>query len=96
MVARGLVEEVRGLLAEGVPPLSPALRATGYREVVEHLTGRIPWAEACERAVRETRRYAKRQLTWFRHQEEVDWVEVDGASERAATLRVRERLLFSP
>ena len=78
----GLVEEVRGLLARGVPAESSALGAHGYRRVVEYLRG----ARSLEGAVGQTkldvRHYAKRQLTWFRREPGVEWVEGFGGDPR--------------
>ena len=68
MVESGLVEEVRGLLERGIPPAAPGLDAVGYRETVAHLRGEIPAADLAEAIAASTRRYAKRQDTWFRHQ----------------------------
>ncbi|MGH9970527.1 MAG: tRNA (adenosine(37)-N6)-dimethylallyltransferase MiaA [Pyrinomonadaceae bacterium] len=71
--AAGLVEEVRKLLAEGVPPNSNALGAHGYRRVVEYLEARRDLASALEQTKLDVRHYAKRQLTWFRHEPGVKW-----------------------
>jgi tRNA dimethylallyltransferase len=68
MLAAGLVDEVRGLLAAGVAPHAPGLDGVGYREVVATLEGRLPEAALREAILAATRRYAKRQETWFRHQ----------------------------
>ena len=68
MLAAGLVEEVRGVLARGVPPDAPGLDAVGYREVVALLAGVLRPDELRDAIVRATRQYAKRQETWFRHQ----------------------------
>lgn len=68
MLAAGLVDEVRGLLARGVDPHGPGLDAVGYREVVAMLNGRLPESGLAEAISAATRRYAKRQETWFRHQ----------------------------
>ncbi len=61
-----LPDEVRRLLEAGVPPTAPAMAAIGYRETVELLEGRMPAANWVETVIRQTRRYAKRQETWFR------------------------------
>jgi len=76
MLAGGLVEEVRALLARGVPPDAPGLDGVGYREVVTHVvSGGIAAADLPEAIAAATRRYAKRQETWFRHQVGSDvWV----------------------
>jgi tRNA dimethylallyltransferase len=68
MLADGLVEEVLSLLERGVPPDAPGLNGVGYREVVQHLSGEFPFAELAGKIAASTRRYAKRQETWFRHQ----------------------------
>jgi tRNA dimethylallyltransferase len=68
MLDAGWVDEVRSCLAGGVPPDAPGLSAVGYREIVAYLEGRLA-ADALEGAIAQaTRRYAKRQETWFRHQ----------------------------
>jgi tRNA dimethylallyltransferase len=68
MLSAGWVEEVRRVLAAGLDPDAPGLDALGYREIVRHLRGELP-ADRLEQAiVTSTRRYAKRQETWFRHQ----------------------------
>ena len=68
MLDAGLVEEVRSLLERGISPAAPGLDAVGYREVVAMLAGRLPAAELLDAIIVATRRYAKRQETWFRHQ----------------------------
>ena len=70
MFRNGLVEEVKSLLASGVSPGSHALKAIGYREVVDHLEGRTELGEAIRRTMTATRHLAKRQITWLRHMEE--------------------------
>ncbi len=71
--AAGLVEEVEELLSRGVPPDSNALGAHGYRRVVEYLHDKRDLVSAIEQTKRDVRHYAKRQLTWFRHEEGVEW-----------------------
>jgi tRNA dimethylallyltransferase len=68
MLAGGLVEEVRRVIAAGLAPDAPGLDGVGYREVVAMLAGRVPEREVREAIIVATRRYAKRQETWFRHQ----------------------------
>lgn len=68
MLAGGLIDEVRGVLAQGVPADAPGLDGVGYREVVACLEGRLPRLALREAIVIATRQYAKRQETWFRHQ----------------------------
>jgi len=68
MLERGLVDEVRNLLMAGYGPGDPGMTGTGYREVARYLAGEMTLEEAADRIRRDTRRYARRQLTWFRHQ----------------------------
>jgi tRNA dimethylallyltransferase len=72
--AAGLVAEVERLLALGVPAQSNALGAHGYRRVVEYLSGSRDLNSAIEQTKLDVRHYAKRQLTWFRHEPEVEWL----------------------
>ncbi|MCX7383179.1 MAG: tRNA (adenosine(37)-N6)-dimethylallyltransferase MiaA [Alphaproteobacteria bacterium] len=67
MVEAGALDEVRALLALGLDPALPAMRALGVRELSDHLRGEITLAEACRRAEIATGQYTKRQATWFRH-----------------------------
>jgi tRNA dimethylallyltransferase len=73
--AAGLVDEVRSLLNKGVPAESNALGAHGYRRVVEYLNGRRDLDSAIEQTKLDVRHYSKRQLTWFRREPGVEWVE---------------------
>jgi tRNA dimethylallyltransferase len=68
MLAAGALEEVRRLTARGLDPMLPAMKAHGVPWLRRHLAGEIALAEAGEGAKLDTRRYTKRQLTWFRHQ----------------------------
>lgn len=75
MFADGLVVEVSRLLEQGVGPDDKSMRSIGYSEVVALLAGSIDQAEAKRLIARNTRWYAKRQLTWFRREQEIKWVE---------------------
>ena len=68
MIAAGALEEVRGLLALGLSPDLPAMKALGVRELARHIRGELGLEEAIALFQRATRQYAKRQYTWFRHQ----------------------------
>jgi tRNA dimethylallyltransferase len=68
MAAAGIADEVRGLLEQGYGPSDPGMKTTGYMELIPALRGEIPMSEALDTVKRNTRAYAKRQLTWFRHQ----------------------------
>ena len=73
MFARGLMDEVRSLLDSGVPDDCTAMQAIGYKEAVAALRGECSVEEARARIQQESRRYAKRQLTWFRRDKEIEW-----------------------
>jgi tRNA dimethylallyltransferase len=73
--AAGLVDEVRRLLNAGVSPNSSALGAHGYRRTVEYLNGQRTFESAIEQTKLDVRHYAKRQLTWFRREADVEWIE---------------------
>lgn len=85
MVSRGWVEEVRGLLAQGFLKESPAMSAIGYRELVDVVEGRLTLNEVVPSIKQATRNYIKRQITWFKRDERIEWVR-DGAE---AAQRVR-------
>ena len=87
MIAAGFVEETARLLAEGCAPDAPGLDGVGYREAVDHLQGRITLAKAVERTQAATRRYARRQRTWFRHQLGPDAVRIDATAALDARTR---------
>jgi tRNA dimethylallyltransferase len=72
---KGLVEEVKHLRDEGVKDETNALGAHGYRRVCEYLRGERTLESAIERTKQDVRNYAKRQMSWFRHQEQVFWLE---------------------
>ena len=85
MYAGGLVEEVRDLLRLYGRLSSTALQAIGYAEAADFLEGRCSREEAMASTVRRTRRLAKRQMTWFRHQADVRWVRVGTETATEAT-----------
>lgn len=75
MMERGLENEVRALMAEGVGLETTAMQAIGYKEMAQALLGQTTVAEAVETIKRQSRRYAKRQLTWLRRDKTVFWIE---------------------
>jgi len=68
MLVEGALDEVRAVMALGLSPEAPGLKAVGASELMAHLSGEVTLTEAAEQAKTETRRYAKRQLTWIRNQ----------------------------
>ena len=81
MFAAGLVDEVRQLLANGIPRSAKAFEAIGYRHVLADLDSCIDREETIRIIQRDTRRYAKRQMTWFRNQPNVTWFNGPGDDE---------------
>jgi tRNA dimethylallyltransferase len=74
MFRRGLVEETRELLKCGLEKNKTAMQALGYRQVVEHLRGERSLAETIDLVKIKTRQFAKRQMTWFRRQLNLEWI----------------------
>jgi tRNA dimethylallyltransferase len=71
---QGLIDEVRGLLAAGVTPSAKPFESLGYKEALAVIEGRLTREQALAATQLETRRYAKRQLTWFRKEHDVRWL----------------------
>ncbi|WP_159883395.1 tRNA (adenosine(37)-N6)-dimethylallyltransferase MiaA [Paenibacillus puerhi] len=76
MLEQGLVEEVSGLLERGVDTSALSMQGLGYKEMVAYLEGRLTLAEATNLLKKNTRHFAKRQLSWFRHMKDIEWVNV--------------------
>ena len=74
MVKDGLIEEIRSLLDSGVPEKCTAMQAIGYKEFTDALAGRATIAEAITQVQQASRHYAKRQLTWFRRNQNIHWL----------------------
>jgi len=75
MVAAGLVEEVRALVEAGYSPGKPPLSTIGYKQLAAYLRGEMTLADAIALAKQESRRLAKRQLTWFRREPDIVWLD---------------------
>jgi tRNA dimethylallyltransferase len=88
MVERGLLDEVRALLARGLGPELPSMHGIGYREFVQVARGQATVAAAQALMQRDTLRYAKRQWTWFAREPGIAWIDVEraGGSEGVATV----------
>ncbi len=84
MLEAGLVEEVRRLLNAGVPRGAVSMRGLGYKEIAAYLDGETSYEEAVTLLKRDTRHFAKRQLSWFRHMQGLEWVEVGDAAKNSA------------
>ncbi|MEE8585164.1 MAG: tRNA (adenosine(37)-N6)-dimethylallyltransferase MiaA [Acidobacteriota bacterium] len=83
MFERGLAEEVRSLMQSGYGPESKGFEALGYRPVASYLGGEMSREEALRQTQQDSRRYAKRQMTWFRREEGVRWLHCAGEDARA-------------
>ena len=89
MLAAGALEEVRALAERQLDPTLPAMKAHGVPWLIRHLKGELSLEEAAEGSIMDTRRYAKRQLTWFRGQMK-DWPAVQPDTGFDAILRALE------
>jgi tRNA dimethylallyltransferase len=76
MIERGLLQEVRGLMEMGYGAELKPMQSLGYKQMVQFLMKKIDWIEAVREMKRDTRHYAKRQLTWFKADPEVHWRDV--------------------
>jgi tRNA dimethylallyltransferase len=91
MISAGWLDEVRRLIAQGVPADAKPFQFIGYSELREHLEGRISLDDAVDQIQRATRRFAKRQITWFRKEPGVTWLSSFG--DDPAALRISLELL---
>ena len=89
--ARGLLDEIRALLARGVPETARPFGGLVYRQAIEHLHGVRDEAATRALIAQENRRYARRQLIWFRKEPNLGWF--DGPGESAATIDAVQRLI---
>lgn len=92
MIKAGLVGEVRGLLDAGFREGVTAPQAIGYKEIVEALEGRCTLEEAIAAIKQATRRYGKRQRTWFRRDERIRWIDADAGDARAVADEIMAQL----
>ncbi len=74
MLQLGLLDEIKALLSSGIPEKATAMQAIGYKEFVDAMAGRCSIASAVQQVQQSSRRYAKRQLTWFRRNEHMNWI----------------------
>jgi tRNA dimethylallyltransferase len=83
MLEAGFMDEVRGLLSQGLPSDLPAMSAIGYRQIAAHLRGEIGLEEAVRQIRRATRQFVRRQANWFKKDDpKIHWFEVgDGVEE---------------
>ena len=94
MLEAGLMDEIKALLASGISPSCTAMQAIGYKEFVDALAGYGTAEEAADQVRQSSRRYAKRQLTWFRRNKEMNWlIRREGESGEEIIERARQLIL---
>lgn len=86
MLQEGLVEEVRQLVKSGLSEQSQSMQGIGYKEIIQYLNGESSLEETVCLIKQRTRNYAKRQLTWFRRDQRIQWMTKDEAEEKALPL----------
>ncbi|MFQ5781017.1 MAG: tRNA (adenosine(37)-N6)-dimethylallyltransferase MiaA, partial [Nitrospiria bacterium] len=86
-IASGLVEETARLLSSGLSPSLPSMLGLGYRQIVPYLEGKRSLEASVFILKRETRRYAKRQMTWFQADPQIEWLDIAPGESAAETAR---------
>ncbi len=93
MLEMGLIEEIKSLLAEGISPQATAMQAIGYKEFVGALQGQCSIEEAAAQVQQSSRKYAKRQLTWFRRNKDIHWLRREPGESTAQILSKARQIL---
>ena len=93
MLQMGLIDEIRSLLASGIPEKCTAMQAIGYKEFVAALRGECTIQEAAAQVQQSSRRYAKRQLTWFRRNSKMRWLVRQGGESSGEILAAARQIL---
>jgi tRNA dimethylallyltransferase len=86
MLEEGLLDEVRHLLEHGYDKSYISMQGLGYKEIIDYLEGSLSWDETVYLLKRDTRRFAKRQLSWFRHMKDIEWVDMSDLTNFTAHL----------
>ena len=92
MMEEGLVKEVQGLMAQGCTRQMVAMQGLGYKETIDYLDGKLSLEEAVYIIKRDTRHFAKRQMTWFRREKDVTFIAMDGRQESEILQEILEKL----
>ena len=95
MVGAGLMDEIRSLLARGIPEKSTAMQAIGYKEFLQVLNGQASMQEAVAQVQQSSRKYAKRQLTWFRRNSAMNWLRRAPGETTEEILKKARRVLLN-
>ena len=97
MIEKGLLQEVEGLLRMGYTKALKPMQSLGYRHLIEHLEGIYSLDQAVALFKRDSRRYAKRQMTWFMKEEGIEWAEVEGSNwVKALVFTIKKRVEKTP
>ncbi|MEC0283236.1 tRNA (adenosine(37)-N6)-dimethylallyltransferase MiaA [Terribacillus saccharophilus] len=91
MLAEGLLEEVKRLVESGIQD-TQSMRAIGYKEFIPYLEGKMDWEDTVDQLKQNSRRYAKRQYTWFRNKMNVDWYSITPATKKEKFRIILEEL----
>lgn len=94
MLEMGLIAEIQGLLASGIPPKCTAMQAIGYKEFVSALHGEETIAQAAEEVKKSSRHYAKRQLTWFRRNPNLHWLKRQTGQKNEEILSIARQIIY--
>ena len=94
MLDMGLIAEIQGLLASGIPPKCTAMQAIGYKEFVSALHGEETIAQAAEAVKKSSRHYAKRQLTWFRRNPKLHWLKRQTGQKNEEILSIARQIIY--
>ena len=94
MLEMGLISEIQGLLASGIPPRCTAMQAIGYKEFVAALHGEETIAQAAEEVKKSSRHYAKRQLTWFRRNPKLHWLKRQTGEKNEEILSIARQIIY--
>ena len=92
MIAAGWLDEVRALVARQIPADAKPFQFIGYADLRAHLEGRVALANAVSQIQQSTRRFAKRQLTWFRREPDVQWLEGFGDDEKIVSAAIERTM----
>lgn len=96
MITRGLIEETQRILNEGYSPDLQSLKTVGYREVISYLSGSLSKDQMIKDIKTQTRRYAKRQITWFRRWPFIQWLNAENLSVSQIVARIKQDLAADP
>ena len=91
MIQSGLLEEVKSLIDKGFTTALNSMKAIGYKELIDYFDGKITLDEAVEIIKQSSRRYAKRQLTWFKRDDRIIWLDAEGDIVNEAYKKVKEK-----